>query len=180
MLGTALARCKKALDLYPIGAEYLCPARLGLLKQISALEEAGAREDQMSGTEKLKSIPVVSPPATSPAQKRMCRVGGCVAVLSYNNNSGLCHEHRGRAPRAHSKTNGHAATIHFPAGRGEPPHRNDEAVRKANAHGNGPGKTNAHENNHALAIEERVNRVLAGIPLADKVTMISGWLAGKC
>jgi hypothetical protein len=139
-----------------------CPKQLQILKQRRAHK---GLEGEMNGSDKSKSIAVVSTPATSPA-KRMCKVAGCAGELSYNNHTGYCHEHRGRARRAKSKANGHAATIHFPAGRGEL------------AHGNGAtaSKPDRDRDGNSRKLEERVNLVLSGLPLDEKVRMISLWL----
>ena len=73
-------------------------------QQNSWMERTRAIEAQkgemMNGTEKQKpqTSPTVTPsPAPSPAQKRMCKVGDCPAVLSYNNLTGYCRTHRGAA-----------------------------------------------------------------------------------
>ena len=137
-------------------------------QQNSWMERTRAIEAQkgemMNGTEKQKpqTSPTVTPsPAPSPAQKRMCKVGDCPAVLSYNNLTGYCRTHRGRRRhRAHSKANGHAGSA---AGNG---HGNSEAAAKPNGQSNG----------RELALEARVSLVLKAMPLDEKVRMISSWL----
>jgi hypothetical protein len=88
-------------------------------------------------------------PATSPLpQGRSCKFPGCEAKLVYNNKSGFCQKHK--PPRqANSKANGHD-----PAG-----------VSKANGQ-------------DLAGIEERVNLVLAAIPVEAKLRMVRGWLSG--
>jgi hypothetical protein len=75
--------------------------------------------------------------------------------LAPNNTTGYCHAHRGRLHRS-KKTSGNGAavavaTVH------RPPH----------ASGAQP------------AAAERVNLLLASIPLEDKLAFCSAWLAGK-
>jgi hypothetical protein len=86
---------------------------------------------------------------------RSCKISGCKGKLAPNNTTGYCHEHRGRSPHSKKTTVSGAsvavATVHRPT----------------HAHGMQP------------AVAERVNLLLAAIPLEDKLAFCSAWLAGK-
>ena len=92
---------------------------------------------------------------TTAVTARSCKISGCKGKLAPNNTTGYCHEHRGRSPHSKKTTVSGAsvavATVHRPT----------------HAHGMQP------------AVAERVNLLLAAIPLEDKVAFCSAWLAGK-
>jgi len=85
---------------------------------------------------------------------RICEVPGCGRRLVWNAAGKRCNEHRPDR-RALTKANGHA---------------NGAAVAA-------PAASAAH--GHASVVERRVNLILAGIPLEDKLALINGWLAGN-
>jgi len=88
---------------------------------------------------------------TTAVTARSCKIPGCRGKLAPNNTTGYCHEHRGRGP--HSKmTTGNGASV---------------AVAPKHAYGVQP------------VVAERVNLLLAAIPLEDKLAFCSAWLAGK-
>jgi hypothetical protein len=109
------------------------------------------KEDQMNGTDKPPSLAA----ETLPALARTCKAPGCNRKLVFNNKSGFCQKHT--PARAHSKANGHCGS--------------SAALSKANGNGTSPQQQSA--------VEERVNLVLSGIPLEEKMRMLTGWLAGK-
>jgi hypothetical protein len=56
---------------------------------------------------------------------------------------------------------------------------NTLTATKANGYGNGGkavGKSNGHQISPELPLEQRVNLVLSGIPLDEKVRMLVSWL----
>jgi hypothetical protein len=88
---------------------------------------------------------------TTTVTARSCKISGCKGKLAPNNTTGYCHEHRGRVHRS-KKTTGNCASV---------------AVAPSHAYGVQPGAA------------ERVNLLLAAIPLEDKLAFCSAWLAGK-
>jgi len=159
-----------------------CPVQIRILKETRA---RNPKEDEMNGTEKTTSpvsLSAASLPAakstentpstrkanghaakaspSSPAHKRTASAPAtlrtceeCPRRLSYNNKTGKCKEHSERDRRG----------------------SNPQAARPPAAR-NGSKKSNAHRNDQDLAIAERVDLVLAAIPLEAKVRMISDWL----
>jgi len=126
----------------------------------------------MNGIEKSKSTSG-SPVTTSPGP-RTCKAPDCKRTLVHNNRTGFCTDHGSLAKRRGHATNdrGGPTLVTKPNSKA-----NGAVISKANDHnGNGVDKTNAHENSHALAIDERVNLVLSGLPLDEKLRMISLWL----
>ena len=145
-----------------------------LIEQLK--QRTKSREDRMNGTEKAKSPVPASPATASPtATKRTCEVAGCEGKLAYNNTTGFCHEHRGRAPKTTNvavvrKTNG--AAHHHAHGTGA--HNGAE-----NETGATVSKPDRPANTNALAIAERVDLVLRTIPPEEKARMVAVWLAGN-
>jgi hypothetical protein len=88
---------------------------------------------------------------TTAVTARSCKISGCKGKLAPNNTTGHCHEHRGRGPHS-KKTSGNCASV---------------TLAPKHAYGMQP------------AVAERVNLLLAAIPLEDKLAFCSAWLAGK-
>ena len=87
-------------------------------------------------------------PEVAGAHGRTCKATGCEAPLVWNNKSGYCTKHN---PPRHSKANGHD-----PAG---------VSVSRPNGQ-------------NLAGVEERINLVLAAIPIEAKLQMVRGWLSG--
>jgi len=92
-------------------------------------------------------------------EARTCKVAGCNEVLGSRNQSGLCGKHRHR---------------------GDP--RRNSSASSAN------GSTNPAKRNGSVSVSpptpdplvaERVNRLLANLPIEDKLRMCEAWLAGR-
>jgi hypothetical protein len=107
--------------------------------------------------------------AATSMQIRVCKVPGCGRELVWNNKTGNCKDHQETHGQAHFKTNGHGNGTAVDRANGLSPVAPGEPSRAPAANGNG----------HESAVEARVNLVLAGIPLEDKVALITGWLRGR-
>ena len=88
---------------------------------------------------------------TTAVTARSCKISGCKGKLAPNNTTGYCHEHRGRGSHS-KKTAGNGTSV---------------AVAPTHAYRVQP------------VVAERVNLLLAAIPLEDKLALCSAWLAGK-
>jgi hypothetical protein len=95
-------------------------------------------------------------PAETSAHR--CKAQGCKRTLAYNNVTGYCREHRKlgdpQQGRAHSTKINRVVADHH-----DDPPRSRSGGRQVAA--------------------DRVNLVLAAIPLEDKLQFCSSWLAGK-
>jgi hypothetical protein len=92
---------------------------------------------------------------TSAVTARSCKIPGCRGKLALNNTTGYCHEHRGRGPHSKKITvSGVSVAV-------------ATVQRPTHAYGVQP------------VVAERVNLLLAAIPLEDKLAFCSAWLAGK-
>jgi hypothetical protein len=92
---------------------------------------------------------------TTAVTARSCKISGCKGKLAPNNTTGYCHEHRGRGSHSKKATVSRASVVA------------KTVQRPTHAHGVDP------------AVAERVNLLLAAIPLEDKLAFCSAWLAGK-
>jgi hypothetical protein len=98
---------------------------------------------------------------------KTCPVEGCGATLAPNNRAGFCQKHLSLAgPRPPS--NGHAENSNGAA-----------VAEKANGGGAPVVPIDAARASAAQQAADRVNMLLAAIPLDDKLRICSAWLAGK-
>jgi hypothetical protein len=131
--------------------EVPCPIQFQILKQVRKPQETMSTQPQPVKTGTTDTLP-----AETSAHR--CKAQGCKRTLAYNNVTGYCREHRKlgdpRRGRAHStKTNRVIAGHHD-----DPPARQERSQQMT---------------------ADRVNFVLAAIPLEDKLQFCSSWLAGK-
>jgi hypothetical protein len=131
----------------------LCPTQLQIVKGIrhSPTQTVVGLVKQLRETTEARKPQEDQMIDTTAVTARSCKISGCKGKLASNNTTGYCHEHRGRGPHS-KKTTGNGASV---------------AVAPKHAYGVQP------------VAAERVNLLLAAIPLEDKLAFCSAWLAGK-
>jgi hypothetical protein len=143
---------------------------------------------QQQGHEQGVQVLAAAPPT---ATKKICRVPGCERKLRSTNKSGMCGSHFlvSRKPaNGHTAGNGANGNASKPETTAKgTPHANVHAA--ANRAGNGhvsksgkngkptPGPTPQKVDRDQL-VEERINGVMLAWPAAEKMRVVSAWLAG--
>lgn len=123
------------------------------------------------------------------AAKKICRTPGCGRQLDRDNKSGFCNSHRPRSTKPTSQAagngaNGHASKPEKTAKAAS--HRNGHAAaNRANGHAGSSGKNGKptprpipQKIGRDQLVEERINAVMLAWPTAEKMRVVSAWLAG--
>jgi hypothetical protein len=118
------------------------------------------------------------------AAARICRKPGCTTPLGPKNQSGLCGPHFhwiDPAKRSSSRGNGHAASGSSPSNGHAGTGRDGAATKAKNGNGAAVGIESV-ETIPDLArdfIEDRVDRLILGLPAACKARIATDWLRGR-
>jgi hypothetical protein len=122
--------------------------------------------------------------------KKICRAPGCERKLRSTNKSGMCGSHflASRKPAnghtAGNGANGHASKPEKTA-KGAPHANVHAAANRANGHASTSGKNGKptpqpipQKIDRDQLVEERINGVMLAWPAAEKLRVVSAWLAG--